>query len=376
MMNSPASPFAPVRTRVLSCVAKLILIFSGLAGLFAPLRAFAQTQPLPPIPPELIARVQWMKLYQATVDYVIPAKVDPAEGDKLRQGLIDLANRAHDFARNHPDSPDAPKAEQVESLLLIRAAELGDKDNAARLAALVAAVRINQKLPQHERFVVAARANELAIEQTSKLSHADRLAAYVKSARALALEFPGEAETYESLGALAEDLPDMTAGVALAQEIAGMNAPETVKARARTIVARAALIGQSPEIAGLDDPTLVASLKRTLPKPLLVYTWSASDPNSVRMAQWLKAHASDRVIMVGVNLDADIAAAKTKADASALASTQIYNPLGAENVWAKQLCLTRPGLIYLFDRKRILREVRGEQDIQRKLAAVLTGGAS
>lgn len=376
-MNSSSLFFTLPRPRSLFCGANLrMVILVSWAVWFVPQQAFGETHPVPPISPEIIAQVGWVRLYQATVDYVIPAKIDPADRAKLQQGLIDLADRAHGFAQSHPDSVYAPKAEQVEALLLIRAAELGDKANTARLATLVASVRGNQKLPEHERFVVAARANELAIEQTPKITHADRLAAYEKSAQALTVEFPGETEAYESLGALAEDLPDMAAGVALAQEITGMNAPEAVKARARMIVARAALVGQSPDITGLDDAALSASLKRALPKPLLVYTWSAANPRSLAMAKWLKEHVSDRAILVGVNLDTDITGARAKADASTLAATQIYNPLGAESVWAKQLCLTRPGLIYLFDRKRVLREVRGEQDFQRKIAAVLTGGAS
>jgi hypothetical protein len=349
------------------------LLFRTAAAASFALTAAAQNQPVAGV---ATLDSAWFGLTQSAAAAAAAPLASAAERAAARDTCTDLAGQARDFVARNPQSGSAPRAQQLESLLLIRAAELGDTANGSRLAALVGTVRNDPRLPEHERFVVASRANELAIELTPKLDHVARLAAFERSARQMIAEFPDLAEPYEALMALAEDVPDAAAGAAMAAELAGMNSPEGVKAQARTLVERVALAGQSLGGQMSDEQGVAYQLNQARTKPLVVYTWSAASPASVAMARWLSEQVGDKATLLGVNLDANPASARALLSRTGITTPQCYSLLGAGSDCARQIRLTRPGLIYLFDRKGVLRDVRGERNARQKLTVLLAGGAS
>lgn len=298
------------------------------------------------------------------------------ERQTAAQACVALADQMKNFAQQRAADTPAAVAAHTEARLLLRAAECGDISRQARLAELVAAVRSDIRVPETARFIVASRFNEAAILTGPKLNHGQLLAAYERSARQMMAEFPEQPEPYLALAALAEDQPDSAAAAKLAAEVQGLPAPVEAKGRAADLASRLALEGQTPGLSVTTEKGRVLALGQAREKPLVVYTWSAADQNSLNLAKRLESALGDSVVLLGINLDADIRQAKTSRTATGLKSDQVFafgvtaGPEGAP------LRLNRPGLVYLFDGQGILRDVRGIQGLREKLTAMQKGGQS
>lgn len=318
---------------------------------------------------------EWLRLDTAVADSAsLPTRSDQ-DKQVTREALTALADRVKGFYAGHPDAEKASAARQIEALLLMRAAELGAVGLDTRLATSVATVRSDAKLPAYDRYVVASRANEVALRSRSGLGRGALLAGYEQSARQMIAEFPDQAEPYQALVALADDQSDVSHGLALAQEVANSAAPAAIKSDAQRLADRLALVGTAPGLVLPLGESRTYSLGDSHGKPVVIYTWSMADERSLKMARWLKDGAGEQVSLIGINLDHDSAAASAQAGKLGLAASQVYSPEGMQSPWAQQLHFSASGTIYLFDTGGVLRDVHGERQFQAKLATLKKGGA-
>ncbi|MBP9912337.1 MAG: TlpA family protein disulfide reductase [Opitutaceae bacterium] len=265
-------------------------------------------------------------------------------------------------------------AQRAEVLALLDAAEQGGAVDRNRLASLVATLRTDSNLPEHDRFVIASRARGLVIKETRNQSYGDRLSAYEQAAREMAGAFPSEAEPYESLLALADDQPELVAAERIARELLGSAAPEALKAGAQIILDRLAMVGKPLPYALEDGAGSLHGPETYRGKVVVLYAWTGRTKNRPTWVGGLLRQGNDQVVFIGLNFDPDRSEAIAKTGEVALGSLQIYDPKGLGGAVARQLRITRVPTIYLIDQDGILRDVHGGFDLPQKLAALLAKG--
>ncbi len=94
---------------------------------------------------------------------------------------------------------------------------------------------------------------------------------------------------------------------------------------------------------------------------VILYTWSASVAGSLALGRDLARVAPTGSLLVGLNVDADPAAAEAAAETGKLPGEQIYDPRGFDGPLAQALQLRRLGEVYVADRKGILRSVNARR---------------
>lgn len=309
----------------------------------------------------------------------LPSLAGRLQGPNPSQAKVWLgaADAAKSFAAAHPGTADAAQAKGFEALYLIRAAEAGDTTESNALSDLVTSIRGDTSVPEHLRFVVASLDSQLAIEKTPKLTHAQRLAAYEKSARQMIAAFPAEPAPYRALVNLARDAVDESAGAALAQEVASMTgAPAEVRARARELVLRNALLGKAVDLSYLDPTGAKHTLSENKNQPVAIYTWTSNAAGSIALAGELGGKVQKNTVVIGLSLDANIGASQATATAKKLPGKLVYALKGAMTL-AQGLHVTGPGEVFLIDSNGILRSDRAQMDLADQLKSVeaTNGGA-
>lgn len=192
------------------------------------------------------------------------------------------------------------------------------------------------------------------------LNPSERWSALKQVARGLAAEFPAEPGGYESLLGMARSSRDPAEARALAEEVAGMAAPEEVRQQARQLVERFALVGQ--KIAPiLDDAGFHGVYEAD--RALIIYAWNMGSEHSRALAEKVGQQSGDAKL-VGLCLDADLIAARDLAEKTGLPGRQFYDGRARSGALAQALRLTEAGWIYLVDRTGTVLSVRGQDDPQ------------
>ncbi len=257
-------------------------------------------------------------------------------------------------------------------MTLLSVAESGDRSQSSRLTTLVNTLRGDADLPEYDRYVLVARAAALDLKPTGKDRKA-KFAAYADLARKLIAEFPNQTEPYASLLALAEDSPETGAAGPLAIELMDSKAPDAIKAAASRILDREAMVGTPLDLAATSSTGQPLTLSKFRGKVVVLYTWTGRATGSSGWVQRLIAQGNTQVVFVGLNLDADSAAAQAQMAKVAPDSIQIYDPTGPDGAIATALHLTRCPSIYLIDRSGILQDVHGLDQFKDKLTKLVGG---
>lgn len=277
------------------------------------------------------------------------------------------AERAKAFREQYPDSVQAAEAKQIEAKSLLNAALAGDNSQEARASSLVAEIRRDERLPAKVRMQTAALANIVSIRPMAR-ERVKYLAAHEQAARDLIAEFPAEAGAYEGLLRLAENHPEDAEAVRIAGDVVRMAPMTKVKADARVVLDRHALVGQS--LRGIVEQAIGqnSAMDATVGRGVILYTWSVLSPGSVAMAKNLAKSAPATVRLVGINLDQDVAGAQGMASDQALPGDQLYDARGLEGPLAQALKLRRAGEVYVADSRGVIRSVSAQRgDLTGKL---------
>lgn len=281
--------------------------------------------------------------------------------------FLAIAGEARSFGETRASHAKVAKVLEAKSLL--KAAFLGDKSREVRMHALVGEIERDQSLPARDRFEVVALAEHLMLREVAK-SPAQARVAREESARYLMREFPGEVGGYSALLGGAVGAGDPAKVRAAAQEVLDAPAPFAAKAQARILIGRYELVGKS--LADVANTALGRGnyFEKTRDKRVLLYTWATWSKSSIAYAKEVLAKAPAGVLVIGYNLDRDVAGAKRAATKEGLPGEQYYNE-GGPGAWlALLLKLDTAPLVYLTDARGVIRDVAGQRgEITARLTA-------
>lgn len=257
-----------------------------------------------------------------------------------------------------------------EALSLVAAAEQGDRSQSSQLAALVAGLRADPRVPEYDRYVLVARASALDLKPAGDDQKA-KFAAYADLARKLIGEFPQQSEPYASLLALAEDSTDTTAAGQLAVELLDSKAPDTIKVGAGRLLDREAMVTTPIDFAAKDSLGRPLTLAQFRGKVVVLYVWTGRAKGGATWVQSFVGKGNDQTVFIGLNFDPDQATAQLQMEQVAPGSIQIYDPAGMGGMVGTALKITRNRTVYLVDRAGVLQDVHGLENFSEKLARLL-----
>lgn len=356
-------------------------ILFALISSLACLAAFAQDGGTKNPPPVLSAADQkWAELQALFIppsQREQPAVTDAESRVRARkwqaERFLKAAEEAKAFAKDFPDSDHALEATRLEAKNILQAAMAGDVSQEGRARELLGQIRVDERLPARARLEVVAL-SELVRLRPLFPDREKFLPAYEQAIRNQIMEFSTEPAAYESLLRFAENLPVEADTVRVAQEIATeMPAPESVKAAAREVLAKNALVGQPLDgllesaIGKTPDLRLVGSGQRQT-GGTVIYTWSLQSAGSMAAAKNLAKMLPANVTLLGVNVDKDEADAKAVAEKEALPGKQLYDARGYDGAVAQALKLRKLGEVYVIDTRGVIRSVSAQHgDLTAKL---------
>lgn len=281
--------------------------------------------------------------------------------------LVRQADSFKDFRSRYPDHKEAPTARQKEAITLIQAAMKGESSQAARRDALLEVVRKDQDLHPTRRFEAVAWNKQLIIEKKQPKSRASFLAEQEVACRELIKEFPGVADGYESLLAVARD-SDVAKAKVLLDELDQSSAPPWVKERVALQRIRFGLLNRTITSV-LADVGESALLNLGKGSPMVIYSWSQNAANSQKIVRALAAK-NKAVIFLGVCLDIDSAGVRKVATSANLPGIQRYSTSGVSGRLATAFGFSRPGEIIIVDASSVITDIHGANDSFAKLAQV------
>lgn len=277
------------------------------------------------------------------------------------------ADRARAFYTEHKSHARAAEARKLEALFLMDAVAEGDTASTTRMKAMTQAIREDTSLPASERAIVVGT-YEFQTARERIHSVADMLREYEGVARHLMKEFPDQPQGYVSL--LTQSMQrEPAVARAMAKEVADSSGPAAVRAQARRLMTRFDLVGQS--IAGPLAESIANDDKFWQQgKAGLVYFWATRSPDSISFGEMLASRKLDGVNVIGICLDADWAAAKVFAASHKLPGRLVFVPQGIDSELAERLGAVETPAIYLTDGSGVIRDVRGQENIEAKLAVL------
>ncbi len=325
-----------------------------------------------PAPVLSAADAKWREL-QSLLAPPQGGEARPQNPDQQNAARRELAARfargaaaARQFVELFPEHPRALDARRAELSGLLNAAIAGDNSQEARAQSLLAELRRDERVAGRDRVKLVMQSSVLRLRPLGR----DRqrfLSEYEKTSRDILAEFPDEAAAYEGFLRFATQHPDDLHGRKLAAELLSMPAPASVKAEASQYLARFDLLGKSlskilTEAVGVETSKLDGIT--------VVYAWASWSPGSMALAKELSS-AAGGIRLIGVNLDTDVAAAKSAASAAGLAGEQIFDERGRFAPLAQALQFDSAPLAYIADRSGAIKEVSAHRgDFAAKLAAL------
>lgn len=365
--RKPAGTMESILPRLRRPLSTLALLGWYLAVVLA---AVAQDKPAPsgaaepPVPPSPLSGpdAAWHTLKEAERT---GAKPDETGSANAKAGRLALADQARDFYRAHGSHPQAGEARCLELFALLQAEAEGQPGLQARLAQAAGELRGASQVAAAIRARGVA-AYEFAAANRTRGTAAERLAAIETTARALLREFPGEPQGPQALLAVA-NAASADRAVALAEEVVRAEAPPELKQAAQRLLERMALVGGP--LTDLLEPAAREALAQVQKsnEPVLVYSWATGAPGSLELGRMIQAR---RFGALGICLDDDLDAARREQAQANLGGTHVYDAAGRSGRQAARLLCDRPGMIYLVDGQGVIRDVRGNLDLETKLKAL------
>jgi hypothetical protein len=289
----------------------------------------------------------------------------------IRAHFLATAVKAMSFREKHPRHEKVSEARLLEAKSRLRAALLGDESQQARIQSLVGQVKGDTSLAGKDRFEVVAMAEHLLIREVAG-NREEAAIARENSARYLIKEFPDEAGGYTALLAVAEATGDRASIRNAAKEVIHGAAPFAARARAQVLLDRDDLIGKS--LADVANTALGRDnfFEQCRGRRVLLYTWSSEVPQSIAYAVKVVAGTPEDWLVIGFNLDRDVADAQALAGEMALPGQQYFNDSGIGSWLALLLKLNHAPLVYVTDEQGIIRDVGAQRGVLAERLASLT----
>ena len=291
-----------------------------------------------------------------------PALRAAAQGARFKR----TAEQAKQFYTQYPEHPKAMEARKAEALMLIRVGQSGDASMEGRAEEVVTAFCRDATIPEAHRAEVSAT-HGFAKTFQRRLKGPELNDAFEQVARDLIANYPAQPQGYESLLTISS-WGDVAKTRALAQELVRPGVPVGVQQGAQSVLDRLNLVG-TPLSAVLAD-TGTRHLEKLLHtgKPTIIYTWASWSPGSLVLGELLAKRNVDAANIIAVNLDEDPAAAGELARGRKLPGQLHYDNRSVKGALARRLGANGAPLVYLVDAQGVIRDVRGTDDLEKKLS--------
>ena len=287
---------------------------------------------------------------------------------QLRQSFLDDADKVRAWRLKRGGFVRARVAKRLEAVMLLRAAEAGDTSNEVRRQRLVDEVRADKLIEARKRCELVAREAILGVERKGVRPFAEKLADYEAVSRSLAAEFPEVPDSYASLVQIAKHAASDEQEKKILRDVLAMPATAGIKAEARAMLNRHALLGQS--LSMLVQPILGEGnpVEKGAGKRIVVYSWASDNQESIDRARTIAQQARPETVVIGVCLDRiDLSPAKELVAAQSLPGFQVYDWLGRKGELAQQLAMTDPGLVYVTDANAVISTVSAQRNVAQAL---------
>jgi hypothetical protein len=270
-----------------------------------------------------------------------------------------VAAAAKDFVRKFPDSAQARSARKIGIQAEIRMEE-GEPELSRQTIDDAQSYLADGGNPARDRLEVTIAFAQANLRRAAFPSREERLTAHEAHARDLIQAFPDQPEGYGYLLSLAKaETPERARRIA--EDLQKGAAPAAYKEGARRVLARLTLEGKPLRLDGAET-----ALRAARGRELIVYSWSLRSDGILDLVMRLSRAGDFRFI--GVNLDADVDAAKAAAANSKLPGLQIYDAGGLDGPAARQLELTMESSLYFVDGNGVVTEVDGHWTAEARLA--------
>lgn len=164
-------------------------------------------------------------------------------------------------------------------------------------------------------------------------------------------------------------------GRALLQELTGEGTPEPARSMARTALAQVNRLGSPLELkfTALDGHAF--NLADSKGKVVIIDFWATTCGPCVRELPELKSlrekYSGQGLEIVGVSLDTDKDALNRFVEREKLYWPQYYDPAGEDSAVATQFGVRAIPVLWLVDRRGVLRDLNGRTDLAAKVEALI-----
>jgi hypothetical protein len=273
------------------------------------------------------------------------------------------------FIKANPTDSRDSEARRLEAEMLADAELYGNFGQETLCDSLVATVAADTTLPEPERCSLVLLTTTTEFQHRGYTSAtASGLTQMEQSLRAIVAEFPNSPPAYLALLTFARCAPEIQAK-RIVGDLIGGNAPSSVVAQAQLLLNRFNLEGKS--LRTIFAGALPAASVPNLPigHVVIVYGWSIVNPASDYTAADIQSRAPAGATIVGINLDADVAAALAAATAKGYPGVQLYDPAGVNSTLAKGLYLGLDNVVLIANRSGIITAVAGAHAMASDIAA-------
>jgi hypothetical protein len=262
-------------------------------------------------------------------------------------------NKTREFQRRHPGDSRTGAARKLELMARLHK----DRGN-TEINREVDEYINNSKNSSKERYELKSLALTLRENPDRLKKHQDVIRTRSRHARELIKAFPDDPRGYGTLLALAKSDPT-DAAVGAARQILESPAPENLKQGAKTLLEQRDMIGRKLNVEGLD-------ISHYKGRCVVIYTWEHQRPGILKYIRQFSKMPD--TVFIGVNLDADITAAR-KIGGKLATGLQIYEGKGRSGAIASQLKLTTNAAIYIVNAVGILVDAHGGENTIEKIKA-------
>jgi thiol-disulfide isomerase/thioredoxin len=283
-----------------------------------------------------------------------------------------LADRARDFYTRFPGEANSPRARVTEVQALQMAVHYGATNRLADLAAREEALIADTNAPEQLRYQL--RLDQIGrTVQAAAAAGADANAEMEKAGRSLVKEFPNGPAGYEILQELAEN-GDLLKMHDLGKFMADSGGPPVLTDIGKGLLRRLDAIGKPLPIAFTAMDGREVNLTTLSNKVVLVDFWGTWCPVCVKEMPELKKlytqYHTKGFEIVGIDFDDDTNQVRRFMEEQGMTWPQYFG--GREtNRFSAQYSLNCFPVLWLADRKGILRDIHGGTDMEAKIAKLL-----
>ena len=284
-----------------------------------------------------------------------------------------LADRARDFYTRFSSDANAQRARVTEIQALKLATHFGATNRLADLDACERSVLADTNAPEDLRYELRLDVLGRDLEALAAAG-ADMKAELEKAGRAMVKEFPNGPEGYEILLDLAENA-DLLKMHELGELMANSGGPAALTDLGKGLLRQIEAVGKPLAIEFKAADGRAVNLTTLSNKVVLVDFWATWCPGCVQLSPAVKKlydqfHAKG-FEAVGINFDDDTNQAQRFISHEGLPWPQYFGGRGSENKFGREYSINAIPIVWLADRKGIVRDIHGTTDLEAKVAKLM-----